>query len=75
MRRMNVEDVAKRVLEFLTDIGTNFQATLMQELYNMLDVHGLRTSPYHPDYQNDLYKRLKIDQIIYKRRKQSTRLG
>ena len=59
MRKIQASDVAKRVVSFvcqlglpehiLTDRGTNFQATMMQELYDMLDVHGLRTSSYHPE--------------------------
>ena len=59
MRKIQAKDVAKRVLSFvcqlglpeeiLTDLGTNFQATMMQQLYDILDIHGLRTSAYHPE--------------------------
>ena len=58
LRRMQAKDVAKRLVSFisqhalpehiLTDVGTNFQANMMHELYDILDIHGLRTSAYHP---------------------------
>ena len=32
----------------LTDQGTNFQATLLKELWDLFDVHSQRTTPYHP---------------------------
>ena len=32
----------------LSDQGTNYQATLLSELYELLDIHKVRTSPYHP---------------------------
>ena len=81
MRRIKAQDVAKRVLAFvcqlglpeqvLTYLGTNFQATMMQELYDMLDVHGLRTSPYHPetDGLSERFIQTLKTMIIYKRRK------
>ena len=34
--------------EILTDQGTNFTSTLLGELYKLLGVRALRTSPYHP---------------------------
>ena len=34
--------------EILTDQGTNFTSQLLAELYRMLHVHPIRTSPYHP---------------------------
>ena len=34
--------------EVLTDQGTNFTSKLLSELYNMLHVYAIRTSPYHP---------------------------
>ena len=34
--------------EILTDQGSNFQSKLLGELYNLLHVEALRTSPYHP---------------------------
>ena len=34
--------------EILTDQGSNFQSQLLAELYRLLHVEGLRTSPYHP---------------------------
>ena len=34
--------------EILTDQGSNFTSSLLAELYHMLHVHPIRTSPYHP---------------------------
>ena len=34
--------------EILTDQGSNFTSSLLAELYRMLRVHPIRTSPYHP---------------------------
>ena len=34
--------------ELLTDQGSNFQSQLLQELYRLLHIEALRTSPYHP---------------------------
>ena len=34
--------------EILTDQGTNFMSKLLAELYNLLHIHPIRTSPYHP---------------------------
>ena len=34
--------------EILTDQGANFTSKLLSELYKMLHIHQLRTSPYHP---------------------------
>ena len=32
----------------LTDQGTNYQSRLIEELYELLDIKRLRTTPYHP---------------------------
>ena len=34
--------------EILTDQGSNFQSQLLHELYRLLHIDALRTSPYHP---------------------------
>ena len=34
--------------EILTDQGSNFQSQLLRELYRLLHIEALRTSPYHP---------------------------
>ena len=34
--------------EILTDQGTNFTAELLKELYRLLHVKAIRTSPYYP---------------------------
>ena len=34
--------------EILTDQGTNFMSTLLQEIYRLLNISRIRTSPYHP---------------------------
>ena len=35
-------------MEILTDQGSNFTSRMMAELYSMLRVHPIRTTPYHP---------------------------
>ena len=34
--------------EILTDQGTNFMSSLLEELYRLLQVKKIRTTPYHP---------------------------
>ena len=34
--------------EMLTDQGSNFTSQLLSEIYQLLHVHPIRTSPYHP---------------------------
>ena len=34
--------------EILTDQGSNFTSQLLVELYHLLHIHPIRTSPYHP---------------------------
>ena len=34
--------------EILTDQGTNFMSTLLQEIYQILHIRRIRTTPYHP---------------------------
>ena len=34
--------------EILTDQGSNFMSKLLAELYSLLHIHSIRTSPYHP---------------------------
>uniref|UniRef100_A0A8C6VTB1 Gypsy retrotransposon integrase-like protein 1 n=1 Tax=Nothobranchius furzeri TaxID=105023 RepID=A0A8C6VTB1_NOTFU len=34
--------------EILTDCGTNFMSKLLQQVYKLLGVKGIRTTPYHP---------------------------
>ena len=34
--------------EILSDQGTNFMSQLIRELYNLLNICPIRTSPYHP---------------------------
>ena len=34
--------------EVLSDQGTNFMSQLLRELYNLLNIRPIRTSPYHP---------------------------
>ena len=34
--------------EILSDQGTNFMSQLLKELYNLLNITQIRTSPYHP---------------------------
>ena len=58
LRRVTAPVVAEQLVELfsrhgipreiLTDQGTNFTSSLLQELYKMLGVTSLRTTPYHP---------------------------
>ncbi len=58
METQTAEEIAKRLMlvfyrfgipeTILSDQGTNFQSILLAELYELLDVHKVRTSPYHP---------------------------
>ena len=34
--------------QILSDQGTDFQSVLISELFELLDIHRLRTSPFHP---------------------------
>ena len=34
--------------EILTDCGTNFLSTLLRQVYQLLGVKGIKTTPYHP---------------------------
>ena len=34
--------------EILTDQGSNFTSQLLTEIYKMLHVHPIKTTPYHP---------------------------
>ncbi|CAF1060608.1 unnamed protein product [Brachionus calyciflorus] len=36
-------------IAFLSDQGKNYQAQLIQELWDLLDIRRLRTSPFHPE--------------------------
>ncbi len=35
--------------EVLSDNGSNLKSTTMEEVYKILQIHPLRTSPYHPE--------------------------
>ena len=58
MRHVDAASVAEELLklftrvgvpkEILTDQGTNFTSQLLAELYRMLHVQPIRTTPYHP---------------------------
>ena len=58
LRSIDAETVAEELItifsrfgipgEILSDQGSNFMSELMQELYRLLKVHPIRTSPYHP---------------------------
>ena len=39
------EDIPR---EILTDCGTNFLSKLLQQVYQLLGVNGIRTTPFHP---------------------------
>ena len=58
MKAIDAEAVAEELMklvsrvgipkEILTDQGTNFTSRLLAELYRLLHVNALQTSPYHP---------------------------
>lgn len=58
MTKVTASDVAQKLMlvfyrfgipdTILSDQGTNYQSELLSELYELLDVHKVRTSPYHP---------------------------
>ena len=58
MRYVEAEQVAEELVtlsarvgipeEILTDQGTNFTSRLLKELYRLLHIRHIRTSPYHP---------------------------
>ncbi len=58
MKSIDAEKVAEQLValfarvgiprEILTDQGSNFTSRLLTEMYRMLHVHPIRTTPYHP---------------------------
>ena len=58
MKSVDAEKVAEELVkmfarvgipgEILTDQGSNFTSQLLAELYRMLHIRPIRTSPYHP---------------------------
>ena len=58
MVRITAADVASKLMlvfyrhgipdTILSDQGSNYQSQLLAEIYELLDVHKVRTSPYHP---------------------------
>ena len=58
LRSTTTEKIAEKILKYIyqhgipdqiiTDQGTNLQAELLNEIYDMLDIHKTRTSPYNP---------------------------
>ena len=51
MRSIDAECVADelvRIEEILTDQSSNFTSKLLSEIYRLLHIHPIRTSPYHP---------------------------
>lgn len=58
LRSIDAEHVAEELIkifarvgvpeEILTDQGSNFMSKLLAELYSLLHIHSIRTSPYHP---------------------------
>ena len=57
MRTINAENITKELVKFsrvgipkeiLTDQGSNFVSQLLTEIYRLLHIHPIRTTPYHP---------------------------
>ena len=51
--------------EILTDQETNFTSQLLVELYNMLHVQPIRTTPFHPQ-TDGLVERFKKEKTLVK---------
>ena len=59
LKSLKAEEAANKLLEtmyrhgvpqkILSDQGTNFQADLLNTIWELLDVHKMRTKPYHPE--------------------------
>ena len=58
LRSIDAQSVAEELINFfarvgilreiLTDQGSNFMSQLLQEMYRLMKIHPIRTSPYHP---------------------------
>ena len=59
MKRIQAEDVAEIIVNnwimtfgipesILTDGGTNYRSSLMEAVYEYMDIKCLRTTPFHP---------------------------
>ena len=58
LRRFTAPIIAEKLMDLfsrhgiprdiLTDQGTNFTSELLQELYRMIGISSLKTSPFHP---------------------------
>ena len=58
LKRIDAEHIAEELVqvfarvgmpqEILTDQGSNFTSQLLAELYQLLHIHPIRTTPYHP---------------------------
>lgn len=57
MRTINAENITEELVKFsrvgipkeiLTDQGSNFVSQLLTEIYRLLHIHPIRTTPYHP---------------------------
>ena len=58
LKRIDVEHIEEKLVqvfarvgvpqEILTDQGSNFTSQLLAELYQLLHIHPIRTTPYHP---------------------------
>ena len=63
METITAEETAKLLLEYicrhsvpdsiLSDQGSNYMSTLIQELYGLLDIHGLRTTAFRPQVDGE----------------------
>ena len=58
LRTIDAEHVAEELVklfsrvgmpeEILTDLGSNFMSQLLTEVYRLLRIYPIQTSPYHP---------------------------
>jgi transposase InsO family protein len=48
----------------LTDRGSNYQSELVQELWELLDIHGLRTTAFRPQTDGESERNFRTLQIM-----------
>ena len=75
MKAVDAESVAKELVkmfsrvgipgEILTDQGSNFTSQLLAEIYRLLHIRPIRTTPYHPQTSGRISRTLQPDAEVY----------
>jgi hypothetical protein len=79
MKRIQAEDVAEIIVNnwimtfgisesILTDGGTNYRSSLMEAVYEYLDIKCLRTTPFHPQCNGLSEKTVQIIELQFGRK-------